>query len=90
MKDTNGLYYYPAPNEKRVRMYVRQGAGQVEFRLWNQEHPEIWERHGWVPYAAIEAAAALYRQHKAGSDPLTLYDVAVAKRLLADEGGPCA
>mgnify|MGYP001378618723 CR=1 FL=1 len=90
MKDTNGLYYYPAPNEKRVRMYVRQGDGQVEFRLWNQDHPEIWERHGWVQYAAIAVAAAAYKKRREDVDPLMMYDLAVAERLLADEGGSCA
>ena len=90
MKDSNGLYYYPNPAEKRVRMYVRHRFGQMEFRLWNQEHPEIWERHDWIPYDAIEEAAAEYRKRKAGVDPLELYDLHVAQRLWADEGEPCA
>lgn len=90
MKDANGLYYYPAPNEKRVRMYVRYRYGQVEFRLWNQEHPEIWEGHGWVPHDAIVEAAAEYKKRKAGVDPLEMYDLEVAKRLLADAGQACA
>jgi len=91
MKDVNGLYYYPSPTEKRVRMYVRRRFGQVEFRLWNQEHPEIWDRHDWIPYDAIEEAAAEYRKRKAGSDPLEMYDLNVAERLLADAGEePCA
>ena len=90
MKDTLGIYYYPSPMEKRVRMYVRKRYGQVEFRLWNSEHPEIWERHDWMPYDAIEAAAAEYKKRGAGTDPLELYDLGVAKRLLADEGVACA
>lgn len=90
MKDDKGIYYYPAPAEKRVRMYVRHRFGQVEFRLWNQEYPEIWERHDWIPYDAIEEAAAEYRKRKDGVDPLEMYDLDVATRLLADEGGPCA
>lgn len=90
MQDALGIYYYPNPAEKRVRMYVRKRFGQVEFRLWNREHPEIWERHDWIPYEAIEEAAAEYRTRKAGADPLAMYDVQVAERILADEGGPAA
>ncbi len=87
MKDTLGIYYYPNPLEKRVRMYVRRHFGQVEFRLWNREHPEIWDRHDWIPYEAIEEAAAEYKKRKTGSDPLEMYDVQVAERILADESG---
>ena len=32
MKDSQGIYYYPNPADKRVRMYVRESFGQVEFR----------------------------------------------------------
>jgi hypothetical protein len=90
VKDSLGLYYYPSPLEKRVRMYVRQRYGQVEFRLWNSEHAEIWERHDWIPYEAVEEAAAEYKKRKSGTDPLELYDLGVAKRLLADAGESCA
>jgi hypothetical protein len=89
MKDTLGIYYYPNPTEKRVRMYVRVSFGQVEFRLWNSDHAEIWERHDWIPYPDIEAAAEEYRKRGSGVDPLELYDLNVAKRLLADEGVSC-
>ena len=87
MKDQLGLYYYPNPADKRVRMYVRRRYGQVEFRLWNGEHPEIWDGHGWVPYDAIEEAAAEYRTRKTGVDPLEMYDLNVAERLIADASG---
>lgn len=90
MKDTLGLYYYPNPADKRVRMYVRKRYGQVEFRLWNGEFPQIWEKHDWVPYEAIEAAAEEYKKRKAGADPLEMYDIHVAERLLADESGAVA
>jgi len=85
MKDEQGAYYYPNPAEKRVRMYVRERYGDVEFRLWNQEHSEIWERHDWLPYDAIEEAAREYAKRGSGADPLEMYDINVAKRLLADE-----
>ena len=87
MKDQLGLYYYPNPADKRVRMYVRHRYGQVEFRLWNGEHPQIWDGHDWVPYDAIVAAAAEYKKRKTGVDPLDMYDIHVSERLLADEGG---
>ena len=87
MKDQLGLYFYPNPADKRVRMYVRHRYGQVEFRLWNGEHPQIWDGHDWVPYDAIVAAAAEYKKRKTGVDPLEMYDIHVAERLLADEGG---
>jgi len=86
MKDDKGVFYYPNPAEKRVRMYVRERYGDVEFRLWNQEHPQIWERHDWVPYDAIVEAAGEYSKQGAKADPLEMYDINVAKRLLADEG----
>jgi hypothetical protein len=85
MKDERGAYYYPNPAEKRVRMYVRERYGDVEFRLWNQEHAEIWERHDWLPYDAVVEAAQEYAKRGAGVDPLEMYDINVAKRLLADE-----
>ena len=29
MQDDLGLYYYPVPNDKRTRVYVRSNAGSV-------------------------------------------------------------
>ena len=52
MQDEKGLYYYPNPQNKRVRMYVREEGGEVFFRLWNQDDPELFEDHGWVPWGA--------------------------------------
>jgi hypothetical protein len=46
MKDKRGLYYYPFPQNKRVRMYVRKQADIIEFRLWNQDDPKLWKEHG--------------------------------------------
>lgn len=85
MKDERGVYYYPNPAEKLVRMYVRERYGDVEFRLWNQEHPEIWERHDWLPHEVVVEAAREYAKRGAGADPLEMYDINVAKRLLKDE-----
>ena len=58
MKDAKGLYYYPFPQNKRVRMYVREVEGTVGFRLWNQDDPELWVQHGWVSHEAIQQASA--------------------------------
>lgn len=85
MKDANGLYYYPDPADVSTRVYVRQGAGGIEFRLWRADHPEVWERHDWLAYEVIEAAASVYKERGSGSNPLTLYDVNVGKALLKDE-----
>jgi len=83
MKDTNGLYYHPNPQNKRVRMYVRQGEGDIEFRLWNQDDPMLWSQHGWVPHAAIVQAGALYEGKQ--FDPGEAYDRRLAEALLAEE-----
>lgn len=82
MKDKQGIYYYPFPSNKRVRMYVRQGEGDIDFRLWNQDDPKLWEEHGWVPYKAIVQAQAMYQGGP--FDPQKAYDLNAAKALLAD------
>lgn len=83
MQDARGLYYYPSPANKKERMYVRERAGQVEFRLWNQERPKIWDQHEWLPYEVIQQAAARYEGK--GDSPLALYDLDVAMTLLREE-----
>jgi hypothetical protein len=60
MKDKVGIYYYPFPDNKRVRMYVREKSGEVEFRMKNEDDRAIWNDHGWVPYDAIQQAQVLY------------------------------
>jgi len=35
MKDDKGFYYYPFPENKQVRMYVREVADDICFRMWN-------------------------------------------------------
>ncbi len=83
MKDQHGIYYFPDPNDRDTRMYVRQGPDGPEFRLWRDKLPEVWEKHGWLPRQTIEAAAAMYRLSGSGkSNPLLLYDMEVAKALL--------
>ncbi len=90
MKDQLGLYYYPAPENHRIRMYVRERFATVEFRMWNADYPEVWERHGWIPFEDIQAAAALYKEKGRGTDPMLLYDLNVAKRLVADDAAGTA
>lgn len=85
MKDDNGLYYYPDPADRQTRVYVRENAGGIEFRLWRSEHPEVWERHGWLAHSVLSAAASLYKERGNGIDPLVFYDVNVARALLKDE-----
>lgn len=87
MKDDNGLYYYPSLQSRETRMYVRQSVDGVEFRLWSSSNPEIWERHGWVPYEAVVQASAMYKEERdSNRNPLGLYDLDVAKKLIKEEG----
>jgi hypothetical protein len=75
-----GSYYYPDPKNKKERMYVRDNQGIVEFRLWHQDHPQVWEKHGWLDMDLIKRAAGMYEKSK--PDPLELYDMDVARALL--------
>lgn len=84
MKDDRGLYYHPSLQTPDTRMYVRETDGRIEFRLWSRENPEIWERHGWLPLDAVQAAAAMFKDRGSGRNPLALYDLEVARRLLKD------
>ena len=85
MKDKVGIYYYPFPENKRVRMYVREKNGEVEFRMKNDDDPTIWNDHGWVPYAAIQQAQVLYA-NRGKFDPNRAYDISIAKVLIRDGG----
>ena len=84
MKDDRGLYYYPFPSNKRVRMYVRQGRDDIEFRLWNQDDSHLWDEHGWVPHEAILQAQAMYEGGP--FDPKVAYDLRLAKSLIGENG----
>jgi len=86
MKDKRGLYYYPFPLNKRVRMYVREVEGAICFRLWNADDPELWKEHGWVPHGAIKQAAVLSRSKPRAFDPNQAYDLDVAEMLLKQGG----
>jgi len=83
MKDDKGLYYHPQPQNKHVRMYVRKFGSEVQFRLWNQDIPELWEEHGWVPYEAIQQATKMYGDKS--FKPGHVYDINVAEGLLEEE-----
>lgn len=84
MKDDRGLYYYPFPGNKRVRMYVRKRIDEPEFRMWNQDDEQMWEQHGWMPYSAILQAKAMYKGGR--FDPDKAYDLTAANALI-DEAG---
>ena len=85
MEDKNGLYYYPFPDNKKVRMYVSLQGGLICFRLWNQDDQELWKEHGWVPYDAIVEASNLYQGGKA-FNPREAYDIRLARALLNEKG----
>jgi len=82
MKDDKGLYYHPFPQNKRVRMYVQETGNDILFRMWNQDDPQLWEEHGWVPYSAITQAAEIY--DKDNFDPNQAYDINVAREVLSE------
>ncbi len=85
MKDQNGLYYYPFPSNRRVRMYVRKVGDTVCFRLWSADDPTLWVDHGWVPYeAVIKASGILDRKKAKGFDPASVYDISLAEALLKE------
>lgn len=83
MKDERGVYYYPFPQNKKTRMYVRKDQSTILFRLWNQDDPQLWMEHGWVPYEAIRQAAAMFRQ-SGTFNPDEAYDLDIAKALLKE------
>jgi hypothetical protein len=85
MQDDNGLYYYPFPLNRRVRTYVREVDGAIEFRLWNQDDPKLWDEHGWVPYDAIKAAMQIYEGEQ--FNPTDAYDLNLARALIKEAQG---
>jgi hypothetical protein len=85
MKDKRGLYYYPSAQDRKIRMYVRENDGTIQFRMWNQDFPAIWNKHGWIDHESVVRAAGMYKEMGRTSDPLSMYDIEVAKRLIRDE-----
>jgi hypothetical protein len=82
MKDKRGLYYYPYPQNQKVRMYVKKSKDEICFRLWNNDDSKLWEEHGWVPYSAIKQAIPLFDGSK--FNPNEAYDIEIAKSLIAE------
>lgn len=80
MRDDRGAYYYPFARNKKVRMYVRQAGPQIEFRLWNQDDPQLWDAHGWVPHEAVVQAQTMYQG--GAFDPRQAYDLVLAREAL--------
>jgi hypothetical protein len=85
MKDEKGLFYWPFPQNKKVRMYVREQDGNLWFRLWNADDPQLWDDHGWVPYGAVKKAGEMYRGQ--GFDPQQAYDLSLATALIEENRG---
>ena len=86
MRDDRGLYYYPFPGNRRVRMYVKhgRGEGQIDFRLWNADDPGLWQQHGWLSEEAVTQAARMYSAHDR-FDPNQAYDLEIARNLLKED-----
>lgn len=85
MKDDRGIYYYPFPQNRQVRMYVREADGTLWFRLWNEADPALWDDHGWLPWDAVQQAMALRTPRD--FDANRAYDPEVARAVLASESG---
>ena len=87
MEDDKGLYYFPNPRLPQVRVYVRRGEdGGVEFRMWDAEHEEVWEKHNWVAMEVIQAAVELFSQsHDNNWHPESIYDANIAEALLREK-----
>jgi hypothetical protein len=86
MRDDRGVYYYPYPDNKKTRMYIKKSEGVIWFRLWNREIPALWDEHGWIPYDAILKASGIYKKGPGNFDPRIAYDIEVAKALLNEKG----
>ena len=84
MKDTKGLYYYPNVSSKKERMYVRENEGTIEFRLWSQRSPEVWERHGWLDMDIIQRASAMQKA-RGNKAPVEIYDIESARFLIKND-----
>ena len=85
MKDQRGIYYFPYPTNKSVRMYVQESEeGDIEFRLWNDKDPKLWEEHGWAPFSVLKEAFEMYESVRSEFNPKTAYDINVAKALLKE------
>lgn len=80
MQDYRGYFYYPLLNNKRVKVYVRDSAVGICFRIHNADDPQMWEAHGWVTYDAIQEARKMYTGK--GFDPNTFYDIDTARAVL--------
>ncbi|MFH1985011.1 MAG: hypothetical protein ABIL58_24480 [Pseudomonadota bacterium] len=83
MEDQRGRFYYPYPQNHRIRMYVRKVDADICFRLWDANDATLWDTHGWVPFTAIKQAMTLYQGK--GFDPATAYDIRVAAAVLSDD-----
>ncbi|MFP4048862.1 MAG: hypothetical protein ACLFRE_00925 [Desulfovermiculus sp.] len=81
MQDAFGIYYYPFPGHKSIRMYVRENQDVIEFRLHSEKDPQLWAEHGWLTYEAVRRASEMYTRPD-GKNPLHWYDFDVAVHVL--------
>jgi hypothetical protein len=84
VQDKDGIFYYPYPGNKRIRMYVRENEGSIEFRLNNVDHPEIWEQHGWIDIDIVRRGAKMFEERGSKGDPTKIYDLETARYLIRE------
>ena len=85
MKDDRGLFYYPFPSNKSVRMYIREEEGEICFRLFSDADPDLWKEHEWASFKAIQEASAMYEGKGKGFNPEEAYDVKLAGVLIEED-----
>jgi hypothetical protein len=66
-------------------MYIRDKDGVIQFRLCNEQEPEVWRRHGWLSHEELRLASQEYQGQL--KDPLQFYDFDIAWHLLYGEKG---
>ncbi len=85
MKDERGKYYTPSLQHPEVRMYVRDNNGSIEFRLYNPNEPIIWENTSGYPTMRSSRPQTCIKERDSGRNPMALYDLDIAKKLLSEE-----
>ncbi|WP_029897522.1 hypothetical protein [Desulfohalovibrio reitneri] len=87
MKDDKGRFYYPFPENKSVRMYVKKDEDTIWFRMDDANDPSLWEQHGWVPWGALQKAISMHKEEGKNKafDPTKAYDINVARKILEEK-----
>ena len=84
-QDGQLMVVYRRTDGSDAQVYVREQEGSIEFRLANADHPEIWERHGWIDMDIIKRGAKIFKEERKGkADPTAIYDLETAWFLIKE------